>query len=185
MVRKVEMLAAKAGAVEGDSAIEREGLKLAQDMPLKEQVIFTGSTDWSPDQAEHYIDWRIQCIDTDNRQAASAARRPHRLAQAVAGGHGRSLQGVRERQRPRRGEHGVTDWLNHTPRNELRCGASCFLAMAPLARRTLHGNRERDFEGSAATHLRIQIDGAAKHLLGDLAHRPSARSPSRSRTPGW
>jgi len=26
---------------------------------------FTGSTDWSPDQAEHYIDWRIQCIDTD------------------------------------------------------------------------------------------------------------------------
>ena len=65
MVRKVEMLAAKAGAVEGDSAIEREGLKLAQDMPLKEQVIFTGSTDWSPDQAEHYIDWRIQCIDSD------------------------------------------------------------------------------------------------------------------------
>jgi len=65
MVRKVEMLAAKAGAVEGESAIEREGLKLTQDMPLKEQVIFTGSTDWSPDQAEHYIDWRIQCIDTD------------------------------------------------------------------------------------------------------------------------
>jgi len=65
MVRKVEMLAAKAGAVEGESAIEREGLKLAQDMPLKEQVIFTGSTDWSPDQAEHYIDWRIQCIDSD------------------------------------------------------------------------------------------------------------------------
>ena len=65
MVRKVEMLAAKAGAVEGGSAIEREGLKLAQDMPLKEQVIFTGSTDWSPDQAEHYIDWRIQCIDSD------------------------------------------------------------------------------------------------------------------------
>jgi len=65
MVRKVEMLAAKASAVEGESAIEREGLKLAQDMPLKEQVIFTGSTDWSPDQAEHYIDWRIQCIDSD------------------------------------------------------------------------------------------------------------------------
>ena len=65
MVRKVEMLAAKAGAIEGESAIEREGLKLAQDMPLKEQVIFTGSTDWTPDQAEHYIDWRIQCIDSD------------------------------------------------------------------------------------------------------------------------
>src|SRR2546428_6919309 len=66
MVRKVEMLAAKAGAVEGEGAVEREGLKLAQDMPLKEQVIFTGSSDWTPDQAEHYIDWRIQSVDTDN-----------------------------------------------------------------------------------------------------------------------
>jgi hypothetical protein len=65
MVRKVEALAAKAGAVEGEGAIEREGLKLAQDMPLKEQVIFTGSSDWTPDQAEHYIDWRIQCVDQE------------------------------------------------------------------------------------------------------------------------
>src|SRR5213076_656793 len=65
MVRKVEMLAAKAGAVDGEGAVEREGLKLAQDMPLKEQVIFTGSSDWSPEQAEHYIDWRIQCVDTE------------------------------------------------------------------------------------------------------------------------
>ena len=65
MVRKVEMLAAKAGAVDGEGAVEREGLKLAQDMPLKEQVIFTGSSDWTPDQAEHYIDWRIQCVDTE------------------------------------------------------------------------------------------------------------------------
>src|SRR2546428_11962455 len=64
MVRKVEMLAAKAGAVEGEGAVEREGLKLAQDMPLKEQVIFTGSSDWTPDQAVHYIDWRIQCGGT-------------------------------------------------------------------------------------------------------------------------
>ena len=35
------------------------------EMPLKEQVIFTGSTDWSPEQAEHYIDWRIQGIDSE------------------------------------------------------------------------------------------------------------------------
>jgi len=58
------MLAAKAG-VEGDGALEREGLKLAQDMPLKEQVIFTGSSDWTPEQAEHYIDWRIQSVDSE------------------------------------------------------------------------------------------------------------------------
>jgi hypothetical protein len=62
MVRKVEMMAAK---VEGEGALEREGLKLAQDMPLKEQVIFTGSSDWTPEQAEHYIDWRIQSVDSE------------------------------------------------------------------------------------------------------------------------
>src|SRR5467141_4559696 len=65
MVRKVEMLAAKAGAVEGEGAVEREGLKLAHDMPLKEQVLFTGSSDWTPEQAEHYIDWRIQSVDSE------------------------------------------------------------------------------------------------------------------------
>ena len=65
MGRKVELLATKAGAVEGEGAVEREGLKLAQDLPLKEQVIFTGSSDWTPEQAEHYIDWRIQSVDTD------------------------------------------------------------------------------------------------------------------------
>jgi hypothetical protein len=65
MVRKAEMLAAKASGVEGEGAIEREGLKLAQDLPMKEQLIFTGSTDWSPEQAEHYIDWRIQVVDSE------------------------------------------------------------------------------------------------------------------------
>ena len=65
MVRKAEMLAARAGVVEGEGALEREGLKLAQDMPLKEQVIFTGSSDWTPEQAEHYIDWRIQSVDSE------------------------------------------------------------------------------------------------------------------------
>ena len=65
MVRKVEMLAAKVGVVEAEGVLEREGLKLAQDMPLKEQVIFTGSSDWTPEQAEHYIDWRIQSVDSE------------------------------------------------------------------------------------------------------------------------
>src|SRR5205814_9333454 len=103
MVRKVEMLAAKAGAVEGEGAVEREGLKLAQDMPLKEQVIFTGSPDWTPDQAEHYIDWRIQCVDTEiarlrqqlddlvtsrKRSLAVPGGRSNVLGIAIANGHG-------------------------------------------------------------------------------------------------
>src|SRR5216117_3172547 len=53
MVRKAEMLAAKLGSVEGEG------------VSFKEQLIFTGSTDWTPEQAEHYIDWRIQSVDTD------------------------------------------------------------------------------------------------------------------------
>src|SRR2546428_13105717 len=57
--------AAKLGSVEGEGRPEREGLKLAEDVAFKEQVIFTGSPDWTPDQAEHYIDWRIQSVDTD------------------------------------------------------------------------------------------------------------------------
>src|SRR3989442_4022546 len=64
MVRKVEMLAAKAGGLEGEGALEREGLRLAQDMQLKEQVIFTGSSDWTPEHAEHYIDWRSQIVES-------------------------------------------------------------------------------------------------------------------------
>src|SRR5437762_8309108 len=63
MVRKAEMLAAKLGSVEGEGVPEREGLKLAEDVSFKEQMIFTGSTDWTPEQAEHYIDWRIQSVE--------------------------------------------------------------------------------------------------------------------------
>jgi len=125
MVRKVEMLAAKAGAVEGDSAIEREGLKLAQDMPLKEQVIFTGSTDWSPDQAEHYIDWRIQCIDSDIARLRQqlddliSSRKRWLAVTAVAPRCSRTATAT-----PRRAQR--NRWLNHSPRNGFRCGALVF-----------------------------------------------------------
>lgn len=48
------------GAGSNGSGLEAlEGL----DFPLKEQLIFTASSDWTPDQAEQYIDWRIQQID--------------------------------------------------------------------------------------------------------------------------
>ncbi len=65
MVRKVEIMAAKAGGVDGLDGLDREVPRFTHDMPLKEQMIFTGSSDWSPEQAEHYIDWRIQCVDSE------------------------------------------------------------------------------------------------------------------------
>ena len=58
MGRRVDLMAASAATVESLAGM---GLEI----PVKEQVIFTGSTDWSPEQAEHYIDWRIQQIDSD------------------------------------------------------------------------------------------------------------------------
>jgi len=56
----------KAGAVEGEGCGRRaNGLKLvlAVTWPLKEQVLFTGLLRLDPGTAEHYIDWRIQCVE--------------------------------------------------------------------------------------------------------------------------
>ncbi len=62
---KLEVMGAKVAALEGTNALEREDVRVSPDVSLKEQVIFTGSSDWTPDQAEHYIDWRIQLVDTE------------------------------------------------------------------------------------------------------------------------
>lgn len=56
MGRRLEVMGLKTEAPEG---------AMATDAPLKEQVIFTGSSDWTPEQAEHYIDWRIQQVDSE------------------------------------------------------------------------------------------------------------------------
>jgi len=61
MGRKVELLASMGSNGNGH---EIDTVPVVE-MPLKEQVIFTGSSDWSPEQAEHYIDWRIQVIDSE------------------------------------------------------------------------------------------------------------------------
>jgi len=62
---KLEVMGAKVAALEGTNALEREDVRVSPDVSLQEQVIFTGSSDWTPDQAEHYIDWRIQLVDTE------------------------------------------------------------------------------------------------------------------------
>ncbi len=62
---KLEVVGGKAAALEGADALEREEVRVGPDVSLKEQVIFTGSSDWTPEQAEHYIDWRIQLVDTE------------------------------------------------------------------------------------------------------------------------
>jgi hypothetical protein len=63
---------------------------------VKEQVIFTGSTDWSPEQAEHYIDWRIQQIDIDIarlRQQLDDLTASRKRWLAVTGGRSKMFNG--------------------------------------------------------------------------------------------
>jgi hypothetical protein len=58
MGRRVDLMAASAATAESLAGMGME-------IPLQEQVIFTGSSDWTPEQAEHYIDWRIQQVDSE------------------------------------------------------------------------------------------------------------------------
>jgi hypothetical protein len=39
------------------------GSKAGHDTLAPEQILSVGSTDWSPEQAELYIDWRLQNLD--------------------------------------------------------------------------------------------------------------------------
>ena len=61
MGRRIDLMAANAATPDSFAGMAGMG----PEIPLKEQVIFTGSSDWTPEQAEHYIDWRIQQVDSE------------------------------------------------------------------------------------------------------------------------
>ncbi|HEX9705002.1 MAG TPA: hypothetical protein VGA20_07115 [Gemmatimonadales bacterium] len=65
MGRKMEVMEAKSITLESVVALNRDELKLAHEAPLKEQVLFTGSVEWTPEEAEHYIDRRIQLLELE------------------------------------------------------------------------------------------------------------------------
>jgi len=65
MGRKVDVLGARSVALEGVDLPERENSLVPREFALRDQLIFSGSTDWSPEQAEQYIDWRIQVVDSE------------------------------------------------------------------------------------------------------------------------
>ena len=58
---RIDLMAANAVTAESLAGLEPPP-PVPATSPVKEQVT---STDWSPEQAEHYIDWRIQQIDVD------------------------------------------------------------------------------------------------------------------------
>src|SRR5437667_4216916 len=61
MGRKVIDVLEKVVVLEGQEL----QVQVRQDSVAKERLIFTGPADWTPDQAEQYIDWRIQLVDAD------------------------------------------------------------------------------------------------------------------------
>ena len=58
MGRKVTDVLAKMELGERDDA-----QVVVHDVEPKDQLVFTGPADWTPDQAEQYIDWRIHQVD--------------------------------------------------------------------------------------------------------------------------
>ena len=64
MGRRLDMMGRKVTDVLAKMEVgEREEAQLVHDVEPKEQLVFTGPADWTPDQAEQYIDWRIHQVD--------------------------------------------------------------------------------------------------------------------------
>src|SRR5256886_17664918 len=64
MGRKLEMMGRKVvDVLEKVDILQHDDLPLGTNQESSERLVFTGPADWSPDQAEQYIDWRIQLVD--------------------------------------------------------------------------------------------------------------------------
>ncbi len=66
MGRKLDLMGRKVmDVLEKVDVLEVQDLPVRHDGAVKERLTFTGPADWTPDQAEQYIDWRIQLVDGD------------------------------------------------------------------------------------------------------------------------
>src|SRR2546426_775799 len=68
--------------------------QLRQEVESKDRLIFTGPADWTPEQAEQYIDWRIHLVDADVaklRQQLDDLTAMRRRWLAVTGGRSKVL----------------------------------------------------------------------------------------------
>ncbi|PYO99195.1 MAG: hypothetical protein DMD61_07900 [Gemmatimonadetes bacterium] len=95
MGRKVIDVLEKVDVLEGQEL----QVQVRQDSAAKERLIFTGPADWTPDQAEQYIDWRIQLVDADVarlRQQLDDLTAMRRRWLAVTGGRSKVRQGIRQ-----------------------------------------------------------------------------------------
>jgi hypothetical protein len=92
MGRKVTDVLAKMELGERDEA----QLVVHDVAEAKDELVFTGPADWSPDQAEQYIDWRIRQVDQNVaklRQQLDDLIALRRRWLAVTGGRSKVLPG--------------------------------------------------------------------------------------------
>lgn len=64
MARKSGMFG-RAEVLEASGEMDGQEHQLANDLGLDQQLLSVGSTDWSPEQTEQYIDWRVQVVDAE------------------------------------------------------------------------------------------------------------------------
>src|SRR3989441_11878048 len=64
MGRKLDLMGRKE-VLEKMDVFEAQDVQIRQEVESKDRLIFTGPADWTPEQAEQYIDWRIHLVDAD------------------------------------------------------------------------------------------------------------------------
>ena len=65
MVKKLGVFGPRTEVVDAMHASEQDSPKSRHNTLVPEQNLSIGSTDWSPEQAEQYIDWRLQNLDAE------------------------------------------------------------------------------------------------------------------------
>ncbi len=65
MARKSGLFGGRPEVLEAEEAMDGEGTHAGHTSGLSEQMLSVGSTDWTPEQAEQYIDWRLQVVDAE------------------------------------------------------------------------------------------------------------------------
>lgn len=73
MGRKLGMFGPRADVVAAASGVDETDhddpmTPLPPAIGLVEQTLAVGSTDWTPEQTEQYIDWRLQALDSEIAQ---------------------------------------------------------------------------------------------------------------------
>lgn len=65
MAKKSGIFSGRAEVIAAAGATDGRESSFEGDFGMQEQVLSVGSTDWSPEQTEQYIDWRIQVVDAE------------------------------------------------------------------------------------------------------------------------